>query len=105
MIREEIAEMAAHAVGWLTRRQLLARTVTIKVRYSDFTTMTRSHTARPDARRAGDIVARAVHCSTRTDAGRRPVRLLGVSVHNSVRTRTPTGSPETGCRLDGRLID
>src|SRR5438132_3614706 len=37
-IREEIAEMAAHAVGWLARRELLARTVTIKVRYSDFTT-------------------------------------------------------------------
>ena len=33
MIRIEIAEMASHAIGWLARRQLLARTVTIKVRY------------------------------------------------------------------------
>src|SRR5213082_944660 len=44
-IRAEIAEMATHAVKWLSRRQMLARTVTIKVRYDDFTTVTRSHTA------------------------------------------------------------
>src|SRR5712664_2842351 len=44
-IRAEIAEMATHAIGWLWRKQLLARTVTIKVRYDDFTTITRSHTA------------------------------------------------------------
>ena len=37
--------MAGHAVGWLARKDLMARTVTIKVRYSDFTTITRSHTA------------------------------------------------------------
>src|SRR5207249_9095159 len=43
-VRHEIATMAADAVGWLARKQLLARTVTIKVRYSDFTTITRSHT-------------------------------------------------------------
>ena len=46
-IRDEIAEMATRAIGWLARKQLLARTVTIKVRYSDFTTITRSHTALP----------------------------------------------------------
>src|SRR5436190_3752931 len=44
-IREEVAEMAAHAIGWLHRRELFARTITIKVRYSDFTTISRSHTA------------------------------------------------------------
>ena len=47
IIRREVAEMADHAAGWLARKQLLARTVTIKVRYSDFTTVTRSHTAAP----------------------------------------------------------
>src|ERR1700686_2251585 len=47
MIRHEIAEMASHSIAWLTRRQRMARTVTIKVRYDDFTTITRSHTAAP----------------------------------------------------------
>ena len=47
IIRREIAEMAARAAGWLEKRDLLARTVTIKVRYDDFTTITRSHSAPP----------------------------------------------------------
>jgi DNA polymerase-4 len=81
IIRNEIAEMAGHAVGWLVRKELLARTVTIKVRYSDFTTVTRSHTASP-TRDDGAIASRAVALLEKTEAGRRPVRLLGVSVHN-----------------------
>jgi len=80
-IRGEIADMAEHAVSWLARRQWLARTVTIKVRYSDFTTVTRSHTTAP-SRNAAEVAARAVQLLSRTDAGQRPVRLLGVSVHN-----------------------
>jgi DNA polymerase-4 len=81
VIREEVAEMAAHAVGWLSRNSLFTRTVTIKVRYADFTTITRSHTSAP-TRSEEDIAARAVGLLSKTDAGRRPVRLLGVSVHN-----------------------
>ena len=73
--------MATHAVAWLARKELLARTVTIKVRYADFTTITRSHTALA-SRTEQDFVARAVQLLDRTDAGRQPVRLLGVSVHN-----------------------
>jgi DNA polymerase IV len=81
VIREETAAMAADAVAWLIRKSLLARTITIKVRYSDFTTITRSHTTAP-TRDEADLVARAVQLLERTEAGRRPVRLLGVSVHN-----------------------
>jgi len=80
-IRMEIAEMAAHALGWLTRKGLLARTVTIKVRYADFTTITRSHTAAPTRDEAA-LTMRAVRLLDKTEAGRRKVRLLGVSVHN-----------------------
>jgi len=51
------------------------------VRYSDFTTITRSHTAPPTSE-SSVIIGRAVQLLERTEAGRRPVRLLGVSVHN-----------------------
>jgi len=81
VIRREIAEQAAHAIHWLSKRQLLARTVTIKVRYDDFTTITRSHTALP-TRDEGDLTARALKLLDKTAVGTRPVRLLGVSVHN-----------------------
>src|SRR5580765_4656275 len=80
-VRDGVASMAADAARWLARRELLARTVTIKVRYSDFTTITRSHTA-PATRDETGLVERAVRLLDRTEAGRRPVRLLGVSVHN-----------------------
>jgi len=81
VIRTEIAEMAGHAISWLSRKQLLARTVTIKVRYHDFTTITRSHSA-PPTRDEDDLTARAVRLLDKTEAGRIPIRLLGVSVHN-----------------------
>jgi DNA polymerase-4 len=81
-IRHEIDEMARDAAAWLERKELLCRTVTIKVRYNDFTTITRSHSKAPAARDADDIAARAVSLLDRTDAATRPVRLLGVSVHN-----------------------
>ena len=80
-IRGEIVEMAAQSVRWLERKSLFARTITIKVRYSDFTTITRSHTAAA-TRDEMDLTARALSLLARTQAGRLPIRLLGVSVHN-----------------------
>jgi DNA polymerase-4 len=80
-IRGEIADMAEQAVSWLARHQLLARTVTIKVRYANFVTVTRSHTAAP-TRDTPAVVARALQLLAKTEAGQRSVRLLGVSVHN-----------------------
>jgi len=80
-IREEIARMARDNALWLGRKGVAARTVTIKVRYGDFTTITRSHTeaatSDPDA-----IVQRAIALLEKTEAGRRPVRLLGAGVYN-----------------------
>jgi DNA polymerase-4 len=83
---------------------LFARTVTIKVRYSDFTTITRSHTSAP-TRDGAEIAARAVALLAKTDTGR-SVRLLGVSVHNfsaelahGPRDRLPFDDEESGNRV------
>ena len=82
-IQTNIDEMARDAAEWLERHALLCRTVTIKVRYSDFTTVTRSHTGGL-TRDPDDIARRAVTLLEKTAAGERPVRLLGASVHNLV---------------------
>ena len=82
-MRATVDEMARDAAAWLEKRRLLCRTVTIKVRYSDFTTITRSHTA-PPTREVEDVARRAVMLLDKTEAGTRPVRLLGASVHNLV---------------------
>jgi len=88
-IRGAIDDMARGDAEWLERRSLLCRTVTIKVRYDDFTTITRSHSQLPATRDPDLLAARACALLERTEAGRRPVRLLGVSVHNLVDPSEP----------------
>lgn len=82
-MREEITEMARENAEWLAARDLLARTLTIKVRYKDFTTITRSHSTTP-TRNPDQLVARALALLDKTDAHQNPVRLLGTGVHNLV---------------------
>ncbi len=81
-MREEVDRMARAAADWLDRHALYARTVTLKVRYGDFTTITRSDSRRPPTRDPNEVAERALAALERTEAGRRPVRLLGVGVHN-----------------------
>ena len=99
-IRHAVTGMAQDAAAWLARRQLFARTVTIKVRYQDFTTVTRSDTDAP-TRGEEQIVRRALALLDRTEAGRRPVRLLGVSVHNLCETPVPTRRGTPSLPFDG----
>lgn len=92
-IRTEIERMARQSAEWLARKELLARTVNIKVRYADFSTITRSHTAAAPTRDAGEIAARALALLQRTEAGRRPIRLLGAGVHGLAGDRAVIGLP------------
>ena len=96
-IRKEIEGMARRTAAGLERRKMTARTVTIKVRYDDFTTITRSDTRTPPTADADEIARRAVALLERTDAGSRPVRLLGAGVHNFTATEDEAGtsSPES----------
>jgi len=78
----EIARLAAEVAGGLERRDLAGRTVTLKVRYADFTTVTRSRTL-PTPVDSPDALGRtAVELLAKTDAGARRVRLLGVTASN-----------------------
>jgi DNA polymerase-4 len=81
-IRREVDQLARGVAEWLGKKGKTARTVTIKVRYSDFTTITRSQSAPQATADVDDIAARAVKLLDKTEAGHRAVRLLGVSVHN-----------------------
>ncbi|MCD6042684.1 MAG: dinB 3 [Burkholderiales bacterium] len=83
-IRAELDRMARENADWLARKQLAARTITIKVRYANFKTVTRSHTLSKPTSDADLIASWAVELAARTDAGRKPVRLLGVRVQGLV---------------------
>jgi nucleotidyltransferase/DNA polymerase involved in DNA repair len=99
-MREEVAGMARENAEWLAKKSLVARTVTIKVRYSDFTTITRSDTRRatndPD-----EIQERAVRLLDKTEAATRPVRLLGAGVHNIGSHEEDGGLPFASGKAEG----
>lgn len=77
----EIDRLARRVAASLEKKGLLARTETIKVRYANFTTVTRSHTEEPATQDEARIAERALMLLDRTNAAKRPVRLLGVGVH------------------------
>ncbi|HYD58019.1 MAG TPA: helix-hairpin-helix domain-containing protein, partial [Burkholderiales bacterium] len=84
VMRSEIEGMARAVAASLERKRLTARTVTIKVRYADFTTVTRSYTCEPPTRDPARLAERAAALLDRTEAARRPVRLLGAGAHGLV---------------------
>ena len=77
-------DMAREVAAGLVRRDLAACTLTVKVRYADFTTVTRAQTL--DVPVVSDrVIAECAHSLLRrTEAGRRPVRLLGVTASSLV---------------------
>lgn len=83
----EVDRMAQEVATSLERRGLSGCTVTLKVRYEDFTTVTRSRTFAMPVGEAADIAACARDLLRRTEAPSRPVRLIGVTASNLVRER------------------
>jgi len=83
-IDELLTAMAEEVAQGLAKRELAASTITIKVRYPDFTTPTRSHTLPTPTADAATITAVAHELVRRTEAVERSVRLLGVGASNLV---------------------
>lgn len=79
-MRFALKELAEELSGRLRRRRLRGRSVTLKVRYPDFQTITRSMTQYPYLDQAETIMERAMELLERTEAEARGVRLLGVGV-------------------------
>jgi DNA polymerase-4 len=71
-VKREIDQLARGVAEWLEKKSIKARTVTI----------TRSQSSAEYSNDADNIAMRAIKLLEKTEAGHRPVRLLGVSVHN-----------------------
>jgi len=81
----ELDALAGEVAAGLDRRDLSACTVSVKVRYDDFTTVTRARTLRIPTAEPQALSELARVLLRRTRAGRRPVRLLGVTASTLVR--------------------
>ena len=97
-----LRDMSREIAGGLRSRELSACTVTVKARYPDFTTVTRSHTLPAPTSDAGGIAACAVDLIRTTEAFGRSVRLLGVGVSNLVPARFEQRALfDSACTADG----
>lgn len=87
ILRNCLREQAADISGRLKRRQLGAHTVQVKVRYGDFTTLTRQLTVEEPLTEAVEIYRLGCYLLGRERLVSRPLRLLGLGVSN---LREPT---------------
>ena len=67
-------------VDRMTRAALLGRTVTVKLRFADFTTITRSHTSLSPLLELSEVLAVARRLAFESERPHGPIRLLGVTV-------------------------
>ncbi len=80
VIGRELHDLAQRVAARLRRQGLRGRQVTLRVRYADFTTVSRSRTLGKGIDNGATLFGIVRELLTRTEAGRQPVRLLGVGV-------------------------
>ncbi len=88
-LRRELLAHADRLASRLRRAGFVASTVQLKVRYDDFTTVTRSHTFPEPVSTGRDLYHAALTLLERTAAGTRPVRLLGLGADGLVGAADP----------------
>ena len=82
ILKKSLREQANDIAGTLRRRQLAAQTVQVKLRYGDFTTLTRQVTVEEATVEAEEIYRLACFLLAREKLVCRPLRLLGLGVSN-----------------------
>jgi DNA polymerase-4 len=97
LMLEVLEDIAVKLETTMIRREARGRTVTLKIKYFDFKTVTRSVTPPEPALTASDLMGHVKQLLAKTDAGKKKVRLLGISVSN-------LHDPETRVGDDGQLL-
>lgn len=80
LIEEELHHLAQKVTERVRSRGLRGCRVTIKLRYGDFSTVTRSRTLPQGVDNGGELFALGRELLAKTEVGRRPVRLLGIGL-------------------------
>jgi DNA polymerase-4 len=79
-VRKELLSLATRVSRRLRRHGIAGKTVTLKVKYHDFVQVTRSETLPDVTDDGGEIFRRCCRLLEKTEVGKRPARLLGISV-------------------------
>jgi DNA polymerase-4 len=89
VVRREVLRLALDSARRVRRLGLQGRTISLKLRFGDFTTVTRSRTL-PEATDVGRRIGQAALQILDGEGPLRPVRLVGVRIENL--TTPPTGT-------------
>ncbi|SDE53127.1 DNA polymerase IV [Auraticoccus monumenti] len=84
LVRRELLRMADRTAGRLRRAGVLGRTVTVSIRFADFTSLTRSATVSSPTDVTEEIYAQAVAIHARLGLQRARIRRVGVRVEGLV---------------------
>lgn len=104
-VRAVLADEAEQVARRLRKHARFARTVTIKVRFGDFETVTRSATLGAATDRTDTITAAARSLFDQWARAFRPVRLIGVGVSNLTESAGQSGLFDTGDADRKRAVD
>ena len=80
LARKELLALANKVARRMRQKGATGRTVTLKVKYSDFIQITRSSTLPKSTDDGLEIYSTVCHLLEKTEVGNRPVRLLGLSI-------------------------
>ena len=80
--RRELLSLANRVARRMRRKGLEGKTVSLKVKYSDFKLITRAVTLHHGTNDSAEIYSNACRLLKKTAVGQRPVRLLGISLSN-----------------------
>jgi DNA polymerase IV len=101
LVQRELLRLSAKVAGRMRTAALAGRTVTLKVRFADFATITRSRTLRDPTDLTTEIYAVAGELYTALRLERARIRLVGVRVEGLVDADTATRQLVLGARDRG----
>ncbi len=102
VVRRELLRLCERTAARLRDGGMVGRTVSIKVRFADFTTITRSRTLRDPTDVAAEVFATARALFDALGLDRARLRLIGVRVEGLAEAQTAPRQMLLGDRVHGR---
>jgi DNA polymerase-4 len=82
LAKRELLSLDKRVARRMRRKGFEGKTITLKVKYNDFSQITRSVTLNKYTNDSADIYTKICSLLEKTAVGKRPVRLLGISLSN-----------------------
>jgi DNA polymerase-4 len=101
LVRRELLRLSAKVSGRMRAAEVAGRTVTLKIRFADFVTITRSRTLADPTDLTAEIYAVACELYAALRLERARIRLVGVRVEGLIEARTVTRQLVLGAREHG----